>query len=133
MAGWSYEDRGSPEDVFQIDSIVVAPDPPEPGKDLLIRVSGQLREVPDAETYVEVTVKLGLIKILQKRWLLSELLAEWGASVPTKTGQFTLELSQKLAKEIPRAKFTIRLDAYTGADEDAFCLEFKADFMKLPA
>ncbi|MFH9201300.1 ML domain-containing protein [Streptomyces anulatus] len=133
MAGWRYEDRGTPDDVFQIDSIAVAPDPPELAKDLLIKVTGQLSRVPDTETYVDVIVKLGLIKILQKKQLLSELLAEWGASVPTKTGPFTLELSKELAKGTPAAKFTIRLDAYTGADEEAFCLEFNVDFVQPPA
>ncbi len=130
MAGWSYEDRGTPEDIFLFDSIVVTPDPPAPGKELQIRLSGQLNQVPDAETYVDVTVKLGLIKILQKQRLLSDLFAEWGTSVPTETGPFVLELSQKLAREIPQAKFTIRLDAYTGADAEAFCLEFKVNFLK---
>ncbi|MFE9258065.1 ML domain-containing protein [Streptomyces sp. NPDC006879] len=88
------------------------------------QVSGQLRQVPDAETYVDITVKLGLIKLSHKQQLLSELLGEWGASVPTKTDPFTLELSRKLAKDTPRGKFTIPADGYTGADEDAFCLEF---------
>ncbi|MFC8824933.1 ML domain-containing protein [Streptomyces sp. NPDC057137] len=133
MARWDYEDRGTPDDVFRIDSIAVNPDPPELAKDLLIKVTGQLSAVPDAETYVDVTVKLGLIKLVQKRQLLSELLAEWGATVPTKTGPFTLELSRKLAKETPPAKFKIRLDGYTGADEEAFCLEFTVGFMKPPA
>jgi hypothetical protein len=57
-------------------------------------------------------------------------LAEWSASVPTKTGPFTLELSRQLAREIPPAKFNILLNAYTGAEEDAFCLEFTVDFRK---
>lgn len=132
MAGWSYEDRGTPGDVFEVNSIVVTPDPPEVAEDLLIRVTGQLRQVPDAETYVDITVKLGLIRLSHKQQLLSELLGEWGASVPTKTGPFTLELSRKLAKDTPRGKFTIRADGYTGADEDAFCLEFSVDFMTPP-
>ncbi|MDY0812405.1 ML domain-containing protein [Kitasatospora purpeofusca] len=130
MAGWSYEDRGLPTDVFLIDSIMVTPDPPRPGLDVAIKVGGQLREVPDTDTYVDITVKLGLIKILQKRQSLSEFLAEWGASMPTKTGPFALELSRSLPREIPPAKFKIRVDGYTGTEEDAFCLEFTADFTK---
>ncbi|MDY0811463.1 ML domain-containing protein [Kitasatospora purpeofusca] len=130
MADWSYEDQGLPTDVFQIDSITVTPDPPTPGRDVMIKVLGQLRAVPDAETYVVLAVKLGLIKIHHKRQLLSEFLAEWGASVPTKTGPFTLELSRWLAREIPPAKLKITVDAHTGAEEDAFCLGFTADFSK---
>lgn len=83
----------------------------------------------DDEAYVETTVKLGLIKLLQKRQTLKEFFAEWGGSVPSATGPFTVELSKALPREIPRAKFTIRLDAYTGAEEEAFCLELKVNFM----
>ncbi|MEV4430577.1 ML domain-containing protein [Streptomyces sp. R-07] len=128
MASWIYEDRGTPEDALLIGAIKVSPDPPAPGRDLVVQVRGDLQKLLDDEAYVEITMKLGLIKLLQKRNTLKEFFAEWGASVPSETGPFTLEFSKALPREIPSATFTIRLDAYTGGEEDVFCLEFKVNF-----
>ncbi|KAF8642278.1 hypothetical protein AX16_009550 [Volvariella volvacea WC 439] len=41
---WSYVDCGLPSDVIQIESISVSPDPPQPGKDLTVRVKGKAKE-----------------------------------------------------------------------------------------
>ncbi|KJY28082.1 ML domain-containing protein [Streptomyces sp. NRRL S-495] len=132
MAGWSYEDCGTPEGTLLIRSISVTPDPPRPGQGLTIRVGGDLQKLLDDEAYVEITVKLGLIKVHQKRQTLKEFFAEWGASVPSATGRFDVEFSKTLPREIPAAKFKIRLDAFTGREEDAFCLEFTVDFGQRP-
>jgi len=77
---------GTPDDVIQIESIQVTPDPPQPGKDLTVRVVGVASEIIQASSnpsfslrrlltrlmqegaYADVTVKLGLVKLLRKRF-----------------------------------------------------------------
>lgn len=51
-----------------IESITVSPDPPEPGKNLTVTVEATANEVVEEGAYADVTVKLGLIKLLQKRF-----------------------------------------------------------------
>ncbi|KAG8745928.1 Phosphatidylglycerol/phosphatidylinositol transfer protein [Ceratobasidium sp. 414] len=77
MNGWSYVDCGLPTDPVQIESIQISPDPPQPGKDLTVTVKWYAADRIEASTtgegaYTDVTVKLGLIKILQKQFDLCE-------------------------------------------------------------
>lgn len=90
----SSSQSGSPSDALQIDSIKISPDPPKPGQDLTIVASGRAQSKIDVRlispppcvkherrrrreltnrarfsqfgTYADVTVKLGLIKLLTK-------------------------------------------------------------------
>ena len=77
---------GLPDDIVQIKSIEVSPDPPQPGQNLTVKVNGYtsepivVRHAPSSTygttnncvlqegAYADVTVKLGLIKLLQKRF-----------------------------------------------------------------
>jgi hypothetical protein len=83
--------QGLPTDPIQIKSISVFPDPPEPGRNLTVTVEATAQEevdvrlhtqvpyIPDHEhifsqegAYADVTVKVGLIKLLQKQFDLCE-------------------------------------------------------------
>jgi hypothetical protein len=76
------------DDIIQIESIKVSPDPPKPGQDLTVTVKGAAIDVIEVMNslfclrrkvvegarqlkegaYADVTVKLGLIKLVQKRF-----------------------------------------------------------------
>lgn len=49
-------------------SLTVKPDPPRPGEPLEITAKADVLEVIDEGAYANVLVKLGLVKLLQKRF-----------------------------------------------------------------
>ncbi|MEU9194617.1 ML domain-containing protein [Streptomyces hundungensis] len=139
MAEWTYDDMGTTGDPLQIESITLTPDPPEPGKDLKAVLKANVTEEIADGAYADVVVKLGLIKMFSKRFdLFSELKArsEWsltadsGDGAPVGPGPVTLTFEARLPKEIPQAKFTVDVGAYTAGDDDLAALRLKISFIK---
>ncbi|KAI6047568.1 ML domain-containing protein [Pisolithus marmoratus] len=134
MEGWSYVDCGLPTDVVQIQSISLFPDPPKPGADLTITAVGTVNEVVEDGSYADVTVKLGLVKLLTKRFDICDEARAANASVqcPVEKGHYTVVQTVKLPKEIPQAKFSVSVRGYTVDEDDMLCLDLKVDFMRSP-
>ncbi|CAA7268698.1 unnamed protein product [Cyclocybe aegerita] len=134
MAGWSYEDCGLDTDPVQIKSIEVFPDPPKPGEDLTVRVKGTTKETIVDGAYAEVVVKLGLIKLLRKTFDLCDEARKSHTSLqcPVKPGEYTVEHTVALPKEIPKAKFAVNVRGFMVTEEDMLCLNLKVDFMENP-
>jgi len=132
--GWSWEDCGLPSDAIQIESISVSPDPPSPGQDLTVLVKARAQEVVEDGAYADVSVKLGLIKLLQKQFDLCDEARNANTTVqcPVQKGEYQVEHTVALPKEIPKAKFSVNVRAYTFDDDDLFCVDLKVDFMKKP-
>ncbi|KAF9532006.1 ML domain-containing protein [Crepidotus variabilis] len=129
---WSYTDCGLPTDAIQIKSIQVSPDPPQPGKDLTVTVNGEAVEQIEDGAYADVVVKLGLIKLLTKRFDVCEEARNANATVqcPVNKGEYTVVQTVALPKEIPAAKFTVQVRGFTAGEDDMVCLDLKVDFMK---
>lgn len=172
---------GMETDPIQIQSIEISPDPPLPGKPLTVKVTGTASEVievgPQTIIHTEfhhclkegatadVTVKLGLIKLLTKTFDVCEeayvpfvliyfqnahfpLSRSANASVqcPVEKGQYIVEQTVDLPKEIPpgsfivlsfrntsdplTAKFNIHIDGYTVDEDDLMCMDLTIDFTK---
>ncbi|MGW7313906.1 ML domain-containing protein [Streptomyces sp. NPDC054854] len=143
MANWMYVNAGTPEDALQIESVSATPDPPKPGSSLRFDIKATAQGKITEGAYVDVTVKLGLIKLLHKQYDLFQLLKGdtsngWtltrttgSSSDPIEPGSADLVFAwDAFPREIPPAKFTIALRAYTVDDNDLFALDFKLDFMK---
>lgn len=132
MDSWSYVDCGLATDAIQLKSIKVSPDPPVPGKNLTVTVEGDVLETIEEGAYVDVTVKLGLIKLLQKEFDVCEEARHANASVqcPVQPGPYTVSETVELPQEIPKAKFSVMVRGYTVDDDDMLCLDLFVDFMK---
>ncbi|MEU9198140.1 ML domain-containing protein [Streptomyces hundungensis] len=141
MTGWSYADQSELGNTnpLQIESIVLTPDPPEPGKDLKAVITATVTNEIAEGAYADVTVKLGLIKMIQKQFdLFTELKnrSEWtltadsGSGAPVTPGPVVLTFDGKLPREIPRAQFTVLVRAFTVDDDELATLDFKVNFMK---
>lgn len=130
MSSFGYEGNRDSDNPLVIGVIEVTPDPPQRGKDLSARITGNLVRVLGDGAYVDITVKFGLIKLHSERKALADLLNEWGGALPQETGLFTLELSNSkvLEKEFPGGKYKVILRGYTKADEDAFSLVLTVNF-----
>ncbi|KAF8622885.1 hypothetical protein AX15_006650 [Amanita polypyramis BW_CC] len=129
-SSWSYTDCGLPSDPVQVESIEVSPDPPKPGHNLTIKAKGVVTEVINEGAYADVTVKLGLVKLLHKQFDVCEEARKANVSVtcPVQPGPYTVEQTVMLPKEIPRAKFSVNVRAFTAEEEDMLCLDLKVDF-----
>ncbi|KAK6908146.1 phosphatidylglycerol/phosphatidylinositol transfer protein [Kwoniella mangroviensis CBS 8507] len=134
MDSWSYVDCGLATDAVQLKSIHVTPDPPVPGKNLTVEVEADVIEPIKEGAYADVTVKLGLIKLLQKQFDVCEEARNANATVqcPVSPGPYKVKQTVELPKEIPKAKFSVQVRGYTDTDEDMVCLDLFVDFMKRP-
>ncbi|QRW12040.1 Tyrosine-protein kinase [Ceratobasidium sp. AG-Ba] len=128
---WTWEDCGAPEDIVHIKSIEVSPDPPQPGKDLTVIVNGIADENIEEGAYADVTVKLGLIKLLQKQFDICEEARNANATIqcPIAAGEHKVVQTVALPKEIPRAKFNVLAQGYSADDEDLMCVKITIDFI----
>ncbi|MFF2081415.1 ML domain-containing protein [Kitasatospora sp. NPDC058162] len=144
MASWGYQDQGQPTDALQIKSVSVTPDPPKPGSTVTLRINAVATgEIADG-AYFDLTVKLGLIKLLQRRYDLFEELRGGGAEglklscdtsdgkKPIPTGDTVLTAAIDLPREVPRAKFRLQVRAYTTDEDDLAALDFDVDFLSSP-
>ncbi|KAH0590635.1 Phosphatidylglycerol/phosphatidylinositol transfer protein [Termitomyces sp. J132] len=132
--GWRWEDCGQPTDAIRIERIIVTPDPPQPGKDMTVKVTGEAQSVIEDGAYVDVTVKLGLIKLLQKTFDVCEEARKANATIqcPVQPGKYTVEHTVALPREIPKANFRVDVKGYTAQEDDMVCLNLRVDFMKNP-
>ncbi|MDH6130710.1 hypothetical protein P3T37_000077 [Kitasatospora sp. MAA4] len=140
MAGWSYTDAGLPSDPLQIESLLVSPDPPKPGSTVTLRINAVAVEAIEDGAYFDLVIKLGLVKLLQRRYDLFEELRGGGVDAlklscdtsdgkgPIPKGRTVLTAVIDLPREIPRAKFMLNVRAFTVNDDDLAALDIKVDF-----
>ncbi|KAF9015274.1 ML domain-containing protein [Cyathus striatus] len=132
MDGWDWEDCGVESDLVQIDSISVTPDPPKPGQDMTVTVVGSTSVEIEYGAIADVTVKMGLIKLLKKTFDICDEARNANASVqcPVQPGKYTVEQTVSLPKEIPPAKFIVDVQGYTADEENLLCLKLHVDFTR---
>ncbi|KAG4443194.1 hypothetical protein IFR05_001336 [Cadophora sp. M221] len=133
---WSYIDCGLPTDFVLITSLNISPNP-APGKEVTISASFEVTADIEDGAYLDVTVKLGLIKLLQKTFDVCEELGngagkDLNIKCPIKKGSYSISNTVKLPKEIPPAKFSIAARAYTVEDEGMLCADLLVDFVSRP-
>ncbi|KIM85297.1 hypothetical protein PILCRDRAFT_817296 [Piloderma croceum F 1598] len=130
--GWEYAVCGSENDIVEIKSINISPDPPKPGQNLTVNVVAYAHEVVEEGAYVDVTVKLGLIKLLHKQFDVCEEARKSDVDIqcPVEKGPYNVSQTVALPKEIPPAKFVVEIQGYTVNDEDLVCVNLKVDFMR---
>ncbi|PVF94518.1 hypothetical protein CPB86DRAFT_713134 [Serendipita vermifera] len=127
---WNYELCGTEEDIVEVESISISPDPPKPGEDLEITAKGKVKQTLEEGAYADVTVKLGLIKLLQKEFDICEEARNANATIqcPVEPGDYTLVQKVALPKEIPPGKFSIFVQANNANDDPATCIKIHVDF-----
>jgi len=122
------EDCGSEDDILQIEYINISPDPPLKGKELAIDAAGYLKETVGEGSYIVLTVKYGIIKILGKTMDLCEQTQKVDKSCPLEEGKQTLVTTVELPKEIPPGTFFVDAFVYTPDNRRIACLKAKASF-----
>ncbi|KZP31260.1 hypothetical protein FIBSPDRAFT_1037711 [Athelia psychrophila] len=130
--GWDYAVCGVASDPIEIKSIEITPDPPKAGEDITVKVNAYVHRRIEEGAIADVTVKLGLIKLLHKQFDVCEEArnADADISCPVEVGEYSVSHTVALPKEIPPAKFKVEVRGYTVDDDDMVCLNLQVDFTK---
>jgi len=131
QADWTWADCGDLSYAVEITSIAVSPDPPVPGKNMTVDVVGTTRTPIEEGAYADVTVKLGLIQLLKRRFDVCEEATKANVSVqcPVEPGDYHVTQTVALPREIPKAKFAVQVRGVTQEDDDMVCLDIVMNFL----
>ncbi|KAB8069014.1 Phosphatidylglycerol/phosphatidylinositol transfer protein [Aspergillus leporis] len=110
-------------DILEIKSVNLTPNPPLPGKALVIKAEGTLHERIEDGAYVLLEVKYGLITLIRQEVNLCEQIVNVDLKCPLETGDMTLTKQVDLPKQIPPGRYTVHADVFTRDDERITCLE----------
>jgi len=91
----------------------IAPNPPHPGEKLIIIASGVTNETIVEGAYVNVDVRYGYVKLLQKQIDLCENAGQVDLSCPVDQGELSVIKEVDLPKAIPPGKYIAVADVYT--------------------
>ncbi|KAH7106984.1 ML domain-containing protein [Auriculariales sp. MPI-PUGE-AT-0066] len=124
-------DCGAPTDAVLLKSVEISPDPPKPGEPVTVTVTGTVQERLNDGAWADVTVKVGLIKLLQKRFDVCEEASNSNATIqcPVDPDTYTIVQTVELPKEIPPAKFSVAVRGFTAEEEDMLCINLKINFL----
>ncbi|CAO3622561.1 unnamed protein product [Mucor hiemalis] len=92
---------GDANDLLTIDYVTLNPDPPVKGQDLTIDFKGTLSETVPNGTVVEIIVKYGVVKLIQKKFDFCDKIQEVDEKCPIPEGDLTFNKVVALPKEIP--------------------------------
>ncbi|RPD82023.1 hypothetical protein L226DRAFT_607227 [Lentinus tigrinus ALCF2SS1-7] len=127
---WDWSDCGTESHIVHVKSIQVSPDPPERGQDLTITVEGVADASVEDGAYADVTVKAGVIKLLQKEFDICEEARNANTTIqcPVEKGTHKVVQTVTLPKEIPPAQFKVNIRGFTEDDDDLVCMDLMMDF-----
>lgn len=118
------------DDILTIERVDLSPNPPEAGKDLIIKAVGTLSEDVEEGSYVLLQVKYGLIRLINTKADLCEQTKNVDVECPIKEGKLELTKTVELPAQIPPGKYTVVADVYTKDDKPVTCLEAKVAFSR---
>ncbi|KAF2864517.1 hypothetical protein K470DRAFT_297506 [Piedraia hortae CBS 480.64] len=116
-------------DILNLTSVDLYPNPPLPGQTLDITARGSISKDIEEGAYIKLNVKYGLITILNMKADLCEHVDEVELKCPLKKDDLSVLSKQvELPKQIPPGRYTVMADAYTKDDERVTCLMAKVEF-----
>lgn len=92
---------------FSVEYIRIKPDPPVKGESLTVDFKGYLYEEVTEGSTVDVKVKYGAIKLLQKQFDLCEEAKQVNRTCPIEKGDFHLIHTADIPKDIPPVSFEV--------------------------
>ncbi|KAL2217877.1 Phosphatidylglycerol/phosphatidylinositol transfer protein [Thermoascus aurantiacus ATCC 26904] len=111
------------QNILQIDSVDLSPNPPVAGKTLTIHATGTFRETVDKGAKVLLQVRYGLIRLINQEADLCDQIENVDLQCPLEKGEMTLTKQFDLPKEIPPGKYFVTADVYTKDNRKVTCLE----------
>ncbi|MEC3917455.1 ML domain-containing protein [Nocardia sp. CDC160] len=129
MSAWHYVDTSSLSDPIQIQSIVIAPDPPKPGSDLKATIVARADREIEPGAYLDVTVKFGVVQVLHRTYDLFDPM-DWSidATAPLQKGDHTLGVVVRIPPTVAHTRCVVQIRGYTVNDEEMASLDVRLDF-----
>ncbi|KAL2000666.1 hypothetical protein VTN02DRAFT_2779 [Thermoascus thermophilus] len=116
------------QNILQISSVDLSPNPPAAGQTLTIKATGTFKETIEEGAKVLLQVKYGLIRLISQEADLCEQIENVDLHCPLEKGKMTLTKEVELPKEIPPGSYSVFADVYTKDNKKITCL--KADNIK---
>ncbi|KAH7145882.1 phosphatidylinositol/phosphatidylglycerol transfer protein [Dactylonectria estremocensis] len=117
-------------DLIQIDSVDLLPNPPQAGKELVIKAKGTVKQTIEEGAYVLLSVKYGLIRLISTKADLCEQIGNVDLECPVKAGDLEITKSVELPNEIPPGTYTVLADVFTADDVQITCLTATVAFSR---
>jgi len=118
------------DDILKIEKVDLSPNPPLPGKTLSIVASGIFKEKIEEGAKVHITVKYGLITLINQESDLCDVLGNVDLKCPLEKGEMALKKDVDLPAHIPPGKYTVLADVYTKDAEKITCLNAHVQFTR---
>ncbi|KAK5167214.1 Phosphatidylglycerol/phosphatidylinositol transfer protein [Saxophila tyrrhenica] len=118
------------DDILDLESVDLDPNPPLPGKTLKITATGTLSQNVTEGAKVHLQVKWGLVTIIKMTNDLCDAGKEVDLKCPIEKGEITLEKEVKLPKEIPPGKYNVIADVETKDEDRVTCLTATVEFKR---
>ncbi|KAG2199247.1 hypothetical protein INT47_010622 [Mucor saturninus] len=103
---------GDASDILTIDYVTLSPDPPVKGEELTIDFKGYLSETVPNGTTVQVIVKYGVVKLIQKTFDFCEKIEEVDEKCPIPQGELSFT----------KGKYTVHAEVKTPEEKRVVCL-----------
>lgn len=117
-------------DIVVIEKVDLVPNPPQPGKELVIKAKGTVKKTIEKGAYVKIVVKYGLIQLLSTTADLCDEVANVDLECPIKDGNLEIIKSVDIPNEIPPGKYTVLADVYSVDDLPITCLTATVAFSR---
>ncbi|KAL8944373.1 MAG: hypothetical protein Q9211_000607 [Gyalolechia sp. 1 TL-2023] len=113
--------------ILTIENVDLDPNPPQKGKNLQIKAKGNFTEKIEQDAYINLSVKYGLITLVNTKADLCEQMKQVNETCPL-SGAKDITKDVTLPKEIPPGKYTVLADVYTQDDDKITCLKATVHF-----
>jgi len=128
-------DCGTDEDAFKLNSIVATPYPPRSGENVTVEASGTVF-IPILEgAFVDITVKLGVVKLLTKRVDICEQARNGGElDCPLPEGEYHVKETFEIPGVAPLGRYTIQARGYMSEESeevDLACADVKLQLLPI--
>ncbi|KAI1342366.1 phosphatidylinositol/phosphatidylglycerol transfer protein [Xylariaceae sp. FL0016] len=121
-------DSDHSKDIVQIESVDLLPNPPESGAELVIRATGTVFEPIEKGAYVDLTVKYGLIRLVNTRADLCEQVSNVDLECPINKGVLSVTKAVQIPKEVPPGTYNVFADVYNEDGTPITCLQATVKF-----
>ncbi|WFC98581.1 meiotic recombination [Malassezia yamatoensis] len=129
-SSFTWSQCGGDEVAVHVESIELSPESPQRGQNLTVHGKATLTSEADFGTYVDVSVRVGFLRIFSQRVDVCEALRENNAEVqcPAQPGHYDVTHTALLPSQIPPAKYNVHVEGRTHDDKPLTCMQFGVSF-----
>ncbi|KAI9321566.1 hypothetical protein BX666DRAFT_2148901 [Dichotomocladium elegans] len=122
--------EGTDNYILDIKDIILTPEQPVPGKELMIQAVGYLKEPVKFGATAHVLVKLGVVQIMSQNVDICQELEKNEAKLECPINEGLVKIIQRvtLPKEIPKARFKVEVRAKNYDGLPLACLDIAINF-----